>query len=95
MNPLWKLNSGEFYGWAHESGALYNANGNHIGNINNSFAFDLNGNYIGELHLNRYIYYNSDNNSIVGISSTQLIDIYAEPLYDIAGTALFDYEDPI
>lgn len=48
MDPLWKINSGEFAGWR-QGDDLYNAAGKHIGYFLGDVAYALNGKYIGEI----------------------------------------------
>ncbi|MGD9496856.1 MAG: 4-fold beta flower protein [Armatimonadota bacterium] len=49
MDPLWKINSGEFFGWRHGDD-LYDAKGKHIGYFKGGIAYALNGVYMGEIH---------------------------------------------
>ncbi len=48
MEPLWKIISGEFFGWR-QAGNLYDAAGKHIGYFRGEVAYALNGEYLGEV----------------------------------------------
>jgi len=60
MDPLWKINSGEFFGWR-QGDDLYDPGGRHIGFFKGDVAYALNGEYMGEVvdgewfgrHINR------------------------------------------
>ena len=54
QKPLWKIDSGEFAGWRQRD-ELYDAKGRHVGRFEGDVAYDLSGDYIGEIVDEEYI----------------------------------------
>ena len=54
MDPLWMINSGEFFGWR-QGDDLYDAKGTHIGRFSGDVAYALNGEYFGEVQDGEWI----------------------------------------
>jgi len=54
VQPLWKLNSGHFFGWRREDD-LFDASGHHIGYFAADIAYSLTGEYIGEIRESDFI----------------------------------------
>ncbi len=52
--PLWKLNSGEFFGWR-RGDDLFDQTGRHIGYFQGNTAYTLGGDYVGEIHDDDFI----------------------------------------
>ncbi|MEA3400472.1 MAG: hypothetical protein U9R79_04430 [Armatimonadota bacterium] len=48
MQPIWKVNCGEFFGWRQDD-QLYDVEGHHVGYFQDDTAFSLRGEYIGEM----------------------------------------------
>ncbi len=48
MDPIWKVNSGEFFGWRQDD-QFYDVQGHHRGYFVGNVAFSLSGDYIGEM----------------------------------------------
>lgn len=48
MEPIWKMISGEFFGWR-QGDDLFDDEGTHVGYFKGDTAFSLKGEYVGEM----------------------------------------------